>query len=72
MPEPLNEQIRAARKTAGLTISEVARRAGTSRAAIHSYETGGVSPSLDTAQRVLATIGCALVVQPSTERGEPC
>ena len=54
---------------AGLSISEVARRAGTSRAAISSYESGVVSPSLETAQRVLATLGCTLVVNPLGPNG---
>lgn len=66
---PLNEQLRAARKAAGLSITEVARRAGTSRAAIHSYETGGVSPSIKTAQRVLAACGHVLTVVPSDAAG---
>lgn len=62
---PLNEQLRAARETAGLSISEAARRAGTSRAAIHAYESGEVSPSLTTAERVLAACGHALSVVPA-------
>lgn len=60
---PLNEQIRMARESAGLTVSEVARRASTSRAAIYAYENGDVSPSIETAQRILAASGSALVVQ---------
>ncbi|MGV8846077.1 helix-turn-helix domain-containing protein [Tessaracoccus sp.] len=64
---PLNEQIRSARTSAGLSVSEVARRARTSRAAVHAYETGEVSPSLETAQRVLAASGCTLTVQPAAE-----
>lgn len=59
---PLNEQLRAARIAAGLSVAEVARRSSTSRAAIHTYETGAVSPSLETAQRVLATMGRTLTV----------
>ena len=61
-PPPLNEQLRAARVAAGLSIAEVARRSKTSRAAIHTYENGTVSPSLATAQRVLAAMGCTLTV----------
>lgn len=56
--------LRAARVGAGLTISEAARRARTSRAAIHAYETGTVSPTLETAERVLAAYGCRFVVAP--------
>jgi len=64
MPQPpLNQQMKVARQHAGLSVSEVARRAGTSRAAIYSYENGKTSPSLDTAQRVLAASGSVLVVK---------
>jgi transcriptional regulator with XRE-family HTH domain len=64
----LSDQMRAARLAAGLSISEVARRAKTSRAAITTYEAGTVSPSLDTAQRVLAATGHTLRVVPSRGR----
>ncbi len=58
----LSEQMRIARRSAGLSIAETARRAGTSRAAIHSYESGQVSPTLVTAIRVLSVCGCSLRV----------
>jgi transcriptional regulator with XRE-family HTH domain len=58
----LGEQMRAARRSAGLSIAETARRAGTSRAAIHSYECGQVSPTLVTAARILSVYGCSLQV----------
>lgn len=61
---PLNQQLREARRTAGLSISELARRSGTSRAAIHAYEAGTVSPSLETTQRILAAMGYTLTVTP--------
>jgi len=66
---PLNEQLRAARLRVGLSVAEVARRANTSRAAIHAYESGTVSPSLDTAQRILAAMGYALTVSPLATPG---
>lgn len=59
---PLSVQLRQAREAAGLTVTEVARRAGTSRATIYAYESGRVSPSLETAQRVLAASGHDLIV----------
>ena len=66
MPRPpLNEQLRAARQQAGLNVSETARRAHASRATIYAYESGDVSPSLETAQRVLAVSGYELLVVPS-------
>ena len=46
-----------ARDESGLTQSEVARRAGTSRPTLSAYEHGRTSPTLDTAQRVLAATG---------------
>lgn len=62
---PLSEQLRTAREEARLSVSELARRAKTSRAAIYAYESGEVSPSLQTAQRVLAAAGYELVVVPA-------
>lgn len=58
----LAEQLRIARRSAGLSIAETARRAGTSRAAIHSYESGHVSPTLVTAERILSVYGYSLGV----------
>lgn len=68
---PLSEQLRTARQTAGLSISELARRSGTSRAAIHAYEAGTVSPSLDTAQRILAAMGHTLTIRVVTSHDQP-
>ena len=51
----------SAREDAGLTQSEVARRAGTSRTTLSAYERGRKSPTLQTAARVLAVSGFALV-----------
>ncbi len=62
----LAEQLRIARRLAGLSIAETARRAGTSRAAIHSYESGQVSPTLVTASRILSVYGCSLRVAATT------
>lgn len=58
----LSEQMKIARISARLSIAETARRAGTSRAAIHSYESGHVSPTLVTAVRILSVYGCSLRV----------
>jgi transcriptional regulator with XRE-family HTH domain len=52
--------MRHARIAAGLSVAEAARRAGTSRAAIHSYESGQVSPSLATFERIVAYYGYEL------------
>lgn len=53
-----------ARDESGLTQSEVARRAGTSRPTLSAYEHGRTSPTLDTAQRVLAATGHVLQAVP--------
>ena len=57
----LSGLLAAARQDAGLTQSEVARRAGTSRATLSAYEHGHKSPTLQTAARVLAVSGFVLV-----------
>jgi transcriptional regulator with XRE-family HTH domain len=68
--------LRMARLEAGLTQDEVARRAHTSRPTLSAYEQGRKSPSLDTAQRLLAATGHELEAVPlvgfsehHTERG---
>jgi predicted transcriptional regulator len=47
-----------------VSIAELARRAGTSRAVIHSYEKGTVCPTVGAAIRVLECIGHTLVISP--------
>jgi transcriptional regulator with XRE-family HTH domain len=49
-----------ARKAAGLTQRELARRAGTSQSVIARIERGQASPSLDTLRRLLAAAGFEL------------
>ena len=51
------ELIREARREAGLTQTDVARRAGTSQAAIARYEAGRASPSVLTLERILRVTG---------------
>lgn len=53
-----------ARKEAGLSIAEVARRAGTSRPTVSAYEHGRVSPTLDTTARIMQATGHQLVIEP--------
>lgn len=64
--------IRIARRRAGLTQVELARRAGTSQAAVSAYESGRRSPSVDTLCRILAAAGSELrmrLAEPDTHRG---
>ena len=49
--------IRIARRQAGLTQQVLAKRAGTSQAAVSAYESGRRSPSVDTLCRLLAAAG---------------
>ena len=56
--------ISAARRTSGLSQSEVARRAGTSRPTLSSYEHGHRSPTLETLIRLLAANGQQLEAIP--------
>jgi transcriptional regulator with XRE-family HTH domain len=52
--------IRMARRDAGLSQTELARRAKTSQAAISAYESGKRSPSVETLSRVLTAAGFEL------------
>ena len=44
-------------KTGEVSISEIARRAGTSRAYIHRVMDGGVDPQITTCEKLAAAIG---------------
>ncbi|MDA8395617.1 MAG: helix-turn-helix transcriptional regulator, partial [Candidatus Dormibacteraeota bacterium] len=46
--------LRTTRERAGLSQRQLARRAGTSQAAVSCYERGTVSPSVRTLARLLA------------------
>jgi DNA-binding XRE family transcriptional regulator len=58
------EMLMSARRAAGVSQEELARRAGTSRPTLSAYERGRKSPSLVTAQRLLGQVGFELAVQP--------
>src|SRR3954469_20905880 len=57
--------LREARRSAGLSQQELARRSGTSQATISAYENGAKEPSLRTLDRVLAAAGARLTVEPN-------
>lgn len=61
------ELLRSARTSAGLTQAELARRAGTSQAAVARYESGDVSPVVSTLERLLAATGSRLELGAVTE-----
>jgi transcriptional regulator with XRE-family HTH domain len=53
-----------ARRAAGLSQGELARRAGTSRPTLSAYENGRKSPTLTTLERLLAEAGFTLTIEP--------
>jgi transcriptional regulator with XRE-family HTH domain len=68
--------IKTAREKSGLSKRELARRAGTSPAAIVKYESRQSSPTIDTLNRILRVAGWEVEVQLASvandlvERGE--
>jgi transcriptional regulator with XRE-family HTH domain len=54
--------VRTARRRAGLSLRELARRAGTSHPALVAYEAGRTEPSMGTLARVVAAAGFRLEV----------
>jgi ribosome-binding protein aMBF1 (putative translation factor) len=58
----LGEQVRRLRLARGLSQSELARRMGTSQAAIARLEHGGVDPRLETLERLGRALDAELIV----------
>lgn len=52
--------LRTARRRAGLGLRELARRAGTSHATLHAYESGAVEPRIGTLARIIEASGFEL------------
>ncbi|NQY56599.1 MAG: helix-turn-helix transcriptional regulator [Ilumatobacteraceae bacterium] len=59
MTPPSGATIAAARREAGLSLRELAGRAGTSHSAIAAYEQGRKDPTTDTYRRLLRSAGFA-------------
>lgn len=59
----VGERVRSAREAAGLSQRELARRMGTSQAAIVRLEAGGVGATLTTLQRVATALGLEVSVE---------
>jgi transcriptional regulator with XRE-family HTH domain len=59
----VGERVHAAREAAGLSQRELARRMGTSQAAIDRLESGGVGATLTTLQRVATALGLEVNVE---------
>ncbi|CAN5519853.1 hypothetical protein BH23ACT3_BH23ACT3_11150 [soil metagenome] len=61
--------IRTTRRCAGLTLRELAHRAGTSHSTISAYEAGRIVPSVATLERILRAAGFDAHVSLSTRAG---
>ena len=57
------ELIREARRSAGLTMAELAERAGSSKPTVSRYENGRVDPGVETLNRLLHACGQELRAQ---------
>lgn len=68
---PGGDQIREARRRAGLTQAELARRMRTGQSAIARWEAGHRSPTFETVERALARCGFQLetVIRPHVHAG---
>ncbi len=63
---PAADLIHATRVEVGITQAELARRAGTSQAAIARYESGVSSPAVSTLERVMQAMGHKLELNSSS------
>lgn len=61
----MDELILKARRLAGLSQDELARRSGTSRPTLSAYERGRKSPSLMTTKRIVRAAGFELDIAPA-------
>jgi ribosome-binding protein aMBF1 (putative translation factor) len=59
----VGDRVREAREAAGLSQRELARRMGTSQAAVDRLEAGGVGATLTTLQRVASALGLEVNVE---------
>ena len=74
VPTDHTELLREARRRAGISQRELARRAGTSQAVISAYENGHREPGINQLQRVVAAAGFGLgltLEQPADTRADP-
>lgn len=55
--------LRSARQDAGLTLRELAQRAGTSHSTLAAYESGSKSPNTATFDRIVRAAGFAVDIQ---------
>lgn len=58
----VGDLVRQSRTARGVSQAELAIRAGTTQTAISRLECGGISPTVDTLERVIRCLGLQLVV----------
>src|SRR6185436_5861983 len=63
--------LRAARRRAGLSLRELARRAGTSHSTLSAYETGRKVPTVETLDRIVRAAGFVAGVDLEPDVGGP-
>lgn len=66
----LSDQLAAARRSAGMTQAELAKRAGVNRSTITGIETGAVDPAVDTLLSISRALGMEPLLVPKWLRGE--
>lgn len=66
----LADQIAKARRAAGLTQAQLAKKAGVSRTTVQSIETGAVDPQVDTLLALSRVLGLEPLLVPSWLRQE--
>ena len=63
--------LRRVRARAGLSLRQLARRAGTSHSTLAAYESGRVTPGVETVDRIVRAAGFALDLEVSPRVGGP-
>lgn len=67
----IRARLRSQRELRGLSLAEVAKRAGMARSNLCRLERNGDNVKLETLQRYATALGCELVVELRPSRGEP-
>lgn len=67
--DPAAMTLRRVRTRAGLSLRQLARRAGTSHSTLAAYESGRVTPGVETIDRIVRAAGFALDLEVSPRVG---
>ena len=63
MKKTIGEKIREARKAAGFTQNQLAKKTVIAQATLSHYERGNITPSIPTLETISRAVGCNLVVE---------